>query len=101
MEMPSAEEMRDRHADHRVHKAARNNRTGGPEPPIGSNEWEEIEVPVDSGATENAMSPDALVSVPITSSPAFVRGAKYEVANGSRFPTPASESLLDTWRTGP
>ena len=44
--------------------------------PIGNNEWEEIEVAVDSGATENVMSPDVLVSVPITSGPAFVRGAK-------------------------
>ena len=42
--------------------------------PIGSNEWEEIVVAVDSGATENVMSPNILVSVPITSGPAFVRG---------------------------
>ena len=38
--------------------------------PIGNHGWEEIEVAVDSGATENVMSPDTLVSVPITSGPA-------------------------------
>ena len=32
------------------------------------------------------MSPDTLVSVPITSGPAFVRGTKYEVANGVQTP---------------
>ena len=47
--------------------------------PIGSNAREEIEVAVDSGATENVMSPDTLVSVPITSGPALVGGVKYEV----------------------
>ena len=50
--------------------------------PIGNSEWEEIEVAVDSGATENVMSPKTLERVPITSGPAFVRGVKYEVANG-------------------
>ena len=54
--------------------------------PIGNNEWEEIEVVVDRGATENVMSPDALVSVPITSGLAFVRGVQYEVANGEQIP---------------
>lgn len=49
--------------------------------PIGCNEWEEIEVAVDSGSAENVMSPKTLERVPITSGPAFVRGVKYEVAN--------------------
>ena len=38
---------------------------------IGNNEWEEIGVAVDSGATENVMSPDTLVSVPITPGPSL------------------------------
>ena len=45
--------------------------------PIANEEWKEIEVAVDSGATENVISLDISVSVPITPGPAFMRGVKY------------------------
>ena len=68
--------------------------------PIGNNEREEIEVAVDSGATENMMSPDTLVNMPTTCGPAFVRGAKYEIANGVPTPIWVKESLWATWKMG-
>lgn len=50
---------------------------------VGNEEWVEIDVAIDSGATETVMSPESLEGVVgITEGPAFVRGAKYEVANG-------------------
>ena len=52
--------------------------------PIGGNEWEEIEVAVDSGTIEDVMSLEALVGVQITFELAFVRGVKYEVGNGEQ-----------------
>ena len=62
--------------------------------PIGNSEWEEIEVAVNSGATENVMSPDTLKSVPITSGPAFVRGVEYEVANGVQIPNSSERKVV-------
>ena len=61
--------------------------------PIGNNEWEEIEVAVDSGVTEN-VCPDTLVSSPIASGPAFVRGVKYEVASGVQLPNLGERKLV-------
>ena len=68
--------------------------------PIGNNEWEEIEVAVDSGATENVMSPGTLTSRPITSVPAFVRGVKYEVANGVQIPNLGERKFLGYMEDG-
>ena len=67
---------------------------------IGGNEWEEIEVAVDSGATENVMSPDALASVPITSGPAFVSGVKYEIANGVQIPNLGERKFVGHMENG-
>jgi hypothetical protein len=53
---------------------------------IVSGPWEEIELAVDSGATESVV-PDSLPSsIPTTPGPASRRGVEYEVANGERLP---------------
>jgi len=55
--------------------------------PIVDSEWVEIDVAVDSGATETVMSAETLGGViDITEGPAFVRGVQYEVANGAQTP---------------
>ena len=48
--------------------------------------WEEIEMAVDSGATETVIGPEELNSVETKEGAAFKRGVKYEVANGVRIP---------------
>lgn len=54
---------------------------------IADVEWAEIDVVVDSGATEAVMAADTFEGVvDITKGPAFARGVKYEVANGVQIP---------------
>jgi len=49
-------------------------------------EWEEIEMAVDSGATETVLGEDDLESIEIKEGAASRRGTEYEVANGVRIP---------------
>ena len=49
-------------------------------------EWEEIDLAVDSGATETVINEDMLKSVDLKDGPASRRGVEYEVANGVRIP---------------
>ena len=49
-------------------------------------EWQEIEMAVDSGATETVMGEDMLTEIEIKPGMASKRGVKYEVANGTRIP---------------
>ena len=49
-------------------------------------EWEEIELTVDSGATDTVIQPKALPSVETKEGPAFKRGVEYEMANGEYAP---------------
>ncbi len=51
-----------------------------------SGEWEEIEIAVDSGATETVVTEDMLHSIKTTEGEAFRRGVEYEVANGVTIP---------------
>ena len=51
---------------------------------LGDLEWEEIELAVDSGATETVIGEEALKSVKLLEGSAFKRGVQYEVANGIR-----------------
>ena len=54
---------------------------------LGNEEWVEIDVAVDSGATETVMSEETLNGViDITEGPACKRGVKYEVADGVQNP---------------
>ena len=48
--------------------------------------WEEIEMAVDSGATETVANDGMLSSIPTEPGPASKRGVEYEVANGTRIP---------------
>jgi hypothetical protein len=49
-------------------------------------EWEEIEMAVDSGATETVVNEDDLPSIEVKAGAASRRGTEYEVANGVRIP---------------
>ena len=51
-----------------------------------SREWEEVEMAVDSGASETVMGPEMLEGVEVKESSASRRGVEYEVANGIRIP---------------
>ena len=53
---------------------------------IEENDWEEIEMAVDSGATETVVGEDVLTSVQTTQGEAAKRGVQYEVASGERLP---------------
>jgi hypothetical protein len=48
--------------------------------------WEEIELAVDSGATETVVGEDMLHSIKTTEGESFKRGVEYEVANGVTIP---------------
>jgi len=48
--------------------------------------WEEIELSVDSGATESVVPEGMPSSIKTSESPASRRGVEYEVANGERIP---------------
>ena len=47
---------------------------------------EEVELAVDSGASETVIDTNTLTHVKAVEGPAFKRGVKYEVANGVRIP---------------
>ena len=54
---------------------------------VGSRqEWESIELAVDSGASETVIGEDMLTAVETKEGPASRRGVQYEVANGVRIP---------------
>ena len=49
-------------------------------------EWTEIELAVDSGATETVMNEDMLAHIATRPGPASRKGVRYEVANGTMIP---------------
>ena len=49
---------------------------------VSYQEWEEVIITVDSGASETVAPLSMAKMIPIQSSPGSLRGAKYEVANG-------------------
>ena len=51
---------------------------------VEEQEWEEIEMAVDSGATETVVGEDMLESIETKEGAAYRRGVEYEVANGER-----------------
>jgi len=53
---------------------------------VEDEEWEEIEMAIDSGATETVVGEDMLTSVDTVEGEAFRRGVKYEVASGTLIP---------------
>jgi hypothetical protein len=62
---------------------------------VSAEEWVQIDVQVDSGATETVMSEATLAGViDITEGPAYKRGVVYEVANGEEIPNLGERKFL-------
>ena len=62
---------------------------------VAEDEWIEIEVAIDSGATETVMAAETLNGiVDITEGPALRRGVTYEVANGVETPNLGERKFL-------
>ena len=53
---------------------------------VEGHEWEELEMAVDSGASETVLGEEMLKSVETTEGAAYRRGVQYEVANGELVP---------------
>ena len=68
---------------------------------IAEDEWVEIDVAIDSGATENVMSEDTLNGViDIKESAACKRGIVYEVADGTQIPNLGERQFLGVMEDG-
>ena len=67
---------------------------------IGEDGWEEIELAVDSGASETVVSEDMIASAEIKEGPAARRGIQYEVANGVRIPNLGEKRFIGTSEEG-
>ena len=63
---------------------------------VGDGEWEQIELAVDSGASETVVNEDMLKSVMTQDSAASKRGVEYEVANGVRIPNLGEKRFVGT-----
>ena len=63
---------------------------------VGDGEWEQIELAVDSGASETVVNDDMLTSVITQESAASKRGVEYEVANGVRIPNLGEKRFIGT-----
>ena len=62
---------------------------------MAEDEWVEIEIAVDSGATETVMSEETLNGIiDITESAACKRGIVYEVADGTQIPNLGDRKFL-------
>ena len=55
--------------------------------------WEEIEMTVDSGASETVVGEEMITAVEAKEGPASRKGVMYEVANGVRIPNLGENSL--------
>jgi hypothetical protein len=66
----------------------------------GKNEWEEIEMAVDSGATETVIGEDMLSSIEMKDSWASKHGVEYEVANGERIPNMGEKKFQGITESG-
>ena len=53
---------------------------------VGNDGWEEIEMTVDSGASETVVGDGMIMSSEVREGPASRRGVEYEMANGVRIP---------------
>ena len=67
---------------------------------IREGEYEEIELAVDSGATETVVSEDMLQSIRTQEGVASRRGVKYEVANGVRIDNEGEKKMVVTTEKG-
>ena len=53
---------------------------------VTDDEWEEVELAVDSGASETVVHEGMILSAEVREGPASRRGVEYQVANGVRIP---------------
>ena len=53
---------------------------------VGEGEWEEINMAIDSGATETVVGEDMLTSIDTVEGEAYRKGVQYEVASGTLIP---------------
>ena len=67
-------------------------------PMIEDGEWEEIELAVDSGATESVAPESLPASVPTVEGPASKRGVMYEVASGHQIPNEGEKKFARSLR---
>ena len=67
---------------------------------IGDDGWEEVELAVDSGASETVVSEDMISSAEIKQGLASKRGVQYEVANGVRIPNLGEKRFVATSEEG-
>ena len=67
---------------------------------VTEGEWEEIEMAVDSGATETVVGEESLKGIEIREGVAFKRGVKYEIANGVRIPNLGEKSFVGVTEEG-
>ena len=63
-------------------------------------EWEELELAVDSGATETVIGEESLQSIKLLEGAAYKRGVKYEVANGIRIPNLGEKRFVGVTEEG-
>ena len=57
-------------------------------------EWEELNMAVDSGATETVVNEDMVDAVPTIAGPASKRGVEYEIANGVQIPNKGGKKFI-------
>jgi len=67
---------------------------------VVTGEWEEIEMAVDSGASESVTHEDELMSVKMTEGDAKKRGVKYEVADGTLIPNLGEKNFVAVGENG-
>ena len=67
---------------------------------MSDGEWEEIELAVDSGASETVVNDDMLKTIQTQESAASRRGVEYEVANGVRIPNLGEKRFTGTSTEG-
>ena len=53
---------------------------------VAAGEWEEIELAVDSGASETVVNENMVLSAEVVEGPMSRQGVEYEIANGVRIP---------------
>ena len=66
----------------------------------GDEEWQEIEMGVDSGATETVVNPDMLTNVETVEGAAKKRGVEYEVATGEFIPNLGEKKIVAVTEEG-
>ena len=69
-------------------------------PDPNGGKWEKVRLYVDSGATETVIGESILGFVELREGLAFIRGVKYEVANGIRIPNLGERSFVGTSEEG-